>query len=134
MDERTYEIADRIMNGEDYVYPGHPLVIGLYIMEAFPDIEDAMSEDGPNAMFKKALQSSTVPGAGGAVSSALNVLQLMKDNILSVEKGIELTRKSWASQSFPANVEDGQLQADRFESIYVEKAKQWLGLNNPAPK
>lgn len=75
-----------------YVYPGHPLVIGLLIMRKYPDLADARARD--RGQHPAALRDAEIPGAGGNVYSALTCLEV--GLLHGAERAEEFAGAAWA--------------------------------------
>ena len=110
------------------VYPGHPNAIALIIMEKYPSYEAALDkpEDKQSAA---ALRDGDIPGAGGNVYSALDVLEkLVKDG---PEAAFEAGNKMWARMVGPGSgnheksFEEGQKQVDAIARRFLDKASSW---------
>lgn len=107
------------------VYPGHPLVIAVFIMKAFPDLQTAL-EDG------KALRSQLVPGAGGNVHEAIDLLKSMDCSLRTREGVIAAARDYWAQSDDMQNRDPerrlaGQAQAEQIEPEFLQLALTWIG-------
>jgi len=81
------------------VYPGHPLVIAVHILENYEsyDAANTYPEDKSAYQCPAALSDERIPGAGGCVYSALDILKCLKDGYWDVDKTIEEADKLWAS-------------------------------------
>lgn len=60
----------------DFVYPGHPVVIAYFVVSVFPTYDEAFKPTKHNLYC--ALGDSRIPGAGGCVYSALDVLWMLR--------------------------------------------------------
>jgi len=86
------------------VYPGHPLTIATFILAKYGtsgvDLAVAfaknVSEDGypcPNA-----LADVDIPGAGGCVYSALDLLQNIRTGVCTAEGAVDKAAQMWREQ------------------------------------
>ena len=69
----------------DYIYPGHPIVIGFCVLKMFPSAQEALKPDakgtsvsGPSAM----VASATIPGGGDAVYDTDYMLRSIWNKLL----------------------------------------------------
>lgn len=120
----------RILNGEMAVYPGHPAVVGLLIMHAFPNLEGATGSQGEGNHVKLgALRDPRIPGAGSSVRAALRVLDGMSE--VGPEASFAAAEAAWIDQTGPGtgNHEDlhaeGAGQAERFKMAFLDQAERW---------
>ena len=60
------------------VYPGHPCLIAMQIMAAFPDAEAALKKTEHG--WPEALSNSSVGGAGGATYQGVSVIKKLVEN------------------------------------------------------
>lgn len=111
--------------GEFSVYPGHPVTVGLVIMARFKNFDEAndKSKSGPPA----ALVSYDVPGGGGEVYQAMDLLYKIKKGA-PVEAAIKEVHDDWQAGGHRARIEEGKAQAERFMPRYIEKVKEWIKL------
>jgi hypothetical protein len=129
MDLEGYQFIQREI-GEDAVYPGHPVTVGLLIMRAFPTLE-AASDRGPQGRdFTAASRSNRIPGAGGSVAAALSILSSVVKGEQAIEQAIEQADEAWRSVDNqkawnPKRHEDGQTQADKLKERYAALLASW---------
>ena len=89
------------------VYPGHPCLLAMQIMIAFPSADAALEKttDG----WPMALTSHMVRGAGGAVYQAVSVIKLLADKPdrpnAAFEHGVALWRASRTRGDHPHKLE-----------------------------
>jgi hypothetical protein len=115
---------------EQIVYPGHPVFLALQIMDAFPSFERAAAKD--NGEFNNAVSSDRVNGSGGAVHSAMRLLEFAKQGI-NPEQVFQYGVETWASArgwgtvgcDFASNYEAGILQAERLKDEFISRLAQW---------
>jgi hypothetical protein len=126
MSMRMYEAEKRLLGGHS-VYPGHPITVALMITEMFPDLESA---DRPTEhVFPAALGSQDIPGAGGNVYAALELLRSLKRG-KDFEKGMADAEKQWLSQVEgyrDDRVAEGSRQAEVARGILEGRIQAWLG-------
>jgi hypothetical protein len=129
MDLEGYQFIQREI-GEDAVYPGHAVTIGLLIMRAFPTLEEA-SDRGPHDRdFTAASRSNMIPGAGGSVATALDILRSVVRGERTVEQAIEQANEAWRQVDGqytrnPKRWQEGQTQADKLRARYIEALEVW---------
>ena len=131
MNQDTHDLMQKVLRGEHSTYPGHPIVVGLLIMEVYPNVEAASrrTEHG----WADALSNSAIPGAGSEVRTALAYLERMAKGSMTPQEAIERARTNWNAGGHVANVIPGQEQADRFADDYIAKATAWLNLPTTTP-
>lgn len=141
--------TDRDLLGESAVYPGHPVTVALCIVRHFPSLEVAMGRTQNDSSFlgvsrPNALGDGTIPGAGGNVYLALDLLHVLAKGIV-FEEAVAQADKDWAEcdsqakggYAWDKNPEDhrdhylkrwqeGQAQADRFKAVFQEEVGKWL--------
>ncbi|WP_144267089.1 hypothetical protein [Comamonas thiooxydans] len=116
------------LTGQKCVYPGHPLVIGFAIMSAFPSLADALSKK-PGCAYKQALVSTSVPGAGSHVHTALDLLSHVEKGLLAMPDLPEKANVAWrkaTSTAYTDNQPEGLAQAQAILPFFMEKAQQWF--------
>lgn len=59
------------------VYPGHPITVAYLITQTYPDFDSAFFR-GEKDGYEAALADWTIPGAGGNVSAALELLHYLR--------------------------------------------------------
>lgn len=125
MNFNHYEYVRQI-SGDYTVYPGHPLVVALVIMNVFPDFASATEMNGHS--YNAALSSSDVPGAGDHVRAAISALNLGR-NGASVDEVIQFSNDYWTrgnAGGHSKNLKDGQEQSAACEAHFREKLNPWL--------
>lgn len=103
----------------DYVYPGHPLTIAVAILEKYPSLA-AAREKGKN--YPKALEDSAIPGAGGNVYAALEILNH------PVESSIDRANFIWQQECadvYADRYDKGIAEAANLVPRYIELRKKW---------
>lgn len=128
MDLEGYQFMHREIGG-DAVYPGHPVTVGLLIMKAFPSVEEAAMPDG-EYHHSAASRSSKIPGAGGSVATALDILRHVMKGHMTIEKAIERADDAWRDMDNqfhrdPKRWQEGQDQAETLKARYTEALKTW---------
>lgn len=135
--------TDRDLLGESAVYPGHPVTVALCIIRHFPSLAAATNR-GPADVWghapPNALSDSTIPGAGGNVYLALDLIQVLAKGI-DFDTALANADKDWANCDSQAKGgftgekdkdyyvkrwQEGQAQADRFKVALREEIGRWL--------
>lgn len=105
----------------NYTYPGHALVIATVIMEKYPSFAEV--RNGEKYGFPEALGDDDIPGAGGCVYSALDVLA--KED---VEEAIALADYFWrgaCSGCYADRYNKGAEEAKDLEPLFREMRTKW---------
>jgi hypothetical protein len=122
---------------EGVIYPGHPVCIAYLIMLNFPSLEAAKyrppSNDPHNQKSPRALVHENIPGGGGNVFGALDVLKRARE--ASPEVAFEFGAGWWmrhaSGTNYPDRREPGQAQADNIKAAFLEKAAEWITNTTP---
>jgi hypothetical protein len=77
-------------------YPGQLSAIACFVVDNFSTLEEALEGDDL-VSYCKALASSKVPGSGGTVGSALNMLKMIKHG--KKEEARSLEDRIWAGEA-----------------------------------
>lgn len=113
--------------GEAVSYPGHPLVLATMIMDRYHSFAHA-SARAPGATYDNALADGFIPGAGCAVSSAMDVLmRAVGGDLETAVHHAERYWTGWEEQS-PRNTERGLVgrrQAERIRPMFMERLQAW---------
>ena len=120
------------MDRHDAVYPGHPITVALLITRTFPSFEAAQAG---------ALQSAEIPGAGGNVHQALDLLVQARGGV-PLDEAFRLADRAWATcdgqaDGGPAGDHDsrthfierwerGQIQADSVKGELRTMLTGWI--------
>jgi hypothetical protein len=108
------------------VYPGHPVVIALEVMDAFADY-DAAYERTPQG-WPAALSHSEVSGSGGAVYQGLEILRLVREGESTPEQAYDFGQEIWArsrENDFRENLESGIAEAEIIREAFLERVRDW---------
>lgn len=129
MDLRGYQFIQREI-GEDAVYPGHPITVGLLIMCAFPTLEAAEDRGPEGQNFTAASRSSMIPGAGGSVGTALGILRDVVKGVLTITGAIARADEAWRDVDGqyvrdPKRWREGQEQANPLKARYTTLLHSW---------
>jgi hypothetical protein len=109
-------------------YPGHPNALALLIMEKYPSYA-AASQVEKGKQYAPALVDEDIPGAGGNVHQALDLLEIMLK--VGPHEAFERGNKLWVRMVGPGTgniekaFEPGQAQVNLIESVFLEKARFW---------
>lgn len=128
MDSEGYQFIESTI-GAQAVYPGHPVTVGLLIMKAFSSVEEAAMPEG-EYRHSAASRSSKIPGAGGSVATALDILRNVMKGAMTVEQAVERADAAWRSVDDqyvrnPKRWQEGQDQAEPLKARYIEALKSW---------
>ena len=121
-------LADRF---EPAVYPGHAITIAYFITFHYQSFSSAV-EKKTNESCAQCLGDNRIPGAGGCVYSALDMLSYIMNGTLSIDEAFEFADKAWAyvdDQKSSANRHarwlKGQEQADKIKPKLRERLLTW---------
>lgn len=82
----------------EYEYPGHPISLAYFITQVYgDDIEEAYAETERG--YPKALEDSRIPGAGGRVHAALELLHYLLNGEVDQEEVFSRAEDIWHSES-----------------------------------
>ena len=132
MTSEGYQLQLDVLGSEPCVYPRHAVTIALLIIHAFPSLEAA---EAKGREFPRALESNTIPGAGGNVYNALALLGHLR-NGMTWREAIEIADGAWKSCDDHYGSERwkrGQAQADRMKPLLHDRVGAWLGIKGPLP-
>jgi hypothetical protein len=118
---------------EGVVYPGHPVCIALLIMDKYPDFETArMRPEG--SQFQNALSDIDIPGAGGNVHAALDVLERARAQgaPAAFEHGTEYWVRCASGENFGKNQAAGLEQAEGIKDDFLSRVDAWVAVPEPA--
>jgi len=111
------------MTKVDPVYPGHPVLLALQIMQEFTSLADANRRTSHG--WPAALSSSAVTGAGGPVYDALEILHLARSDPQGAYlRGCEMWRDSRTSD-FSHKMQEGIDAAERHKQDFLEACEKW---------
>ena len=123
---KTTHSSDRI----DTVYPGHPCLIAIQIMDNFQDY--AAATQRTKLGWPEALSCSNVRGAGGAVYQGLSVLKQMDEDPDDIEAAFAFGCMLWErsrQSDFLHVMGDGKTAAEKHKDLFIEKASSWFAGN-----
>ena len=107
--------------GEPVVYPGHPIALALLIMAKYPSLEAAETKNG---QYSAALSDQDIPGAGGNVWMALDLLRMCRQ--VPVPEALALIEQRWNNQGPADRPEVVVRQGQRCLAAFVKNAPEWL--------
>ena len=102
-------------------------------MSVYPSF-DAATEKAHPGDFAAALADVRIPGCGGEVITAIGLLRHIAKG-MSVDNAIRWGDERWTDNMAGGHlkqVEPGQRQADRFKSIFRDRAEAW-DFSSPSP-
>jgi hypothetical protein len=129
-----YELQKELLGDERFVYPGHPLVTACLVMMAFPSFESA-AEKNENGQCPNALSDSRIPGSGGCVYNALDLLRHIPYDE-DIEATIRRADETWGRVDGMATTTDeyrqkkyqeGLAQAKKVAPIFRGLVAIWKG-------
>lgn len=115
------------LDGEPAVYPGHPVVIAYLIMNRFASLEEATTTE-PGATYNRALGSHDIPGAGGEVHMALNLLRKCLVQERSSEEVVDEYAAYWHQYKAGGHekyVEAGHAQLLKVRDKFLQQIQNW---------
>lgn len=121
-----YKLMHSTILGEDFVYPGHPLAIGIVIMTIFESYKDAneTTADGNS----RAISDPQVPGNSDCVDGTMKMLALGAAGN-EIDQMISYAENFWKSSQENSNERafiQGVLQARKLENLFRKKATAWF--------
>ncbi len=119
--------TEQSLLGGTLVYPGHPVPLAYLIMHTYPDLESALARSDTSP-WPAALGNQAIPGGGGEVRAALNLLLAVRNGtppVAAVAKATEQWRRGVAG-GHPAAVAPGQAQADEVLKRFLAVLDRWL--------
>lgn len=109
------------------VYPGHPCLIAIQIMDNFKDYAAATERTKPG--WPEALACSDVRGAGGAVYQGLSVLEHLNKNPDDIEGAFAFGCMLWErsrQSDHPDALDKGKAAAEKHKDLFSERALSWF--------
>lgn len=123
--ERSWKLERELLGGP-VVYPGHPLVIAFLITHVFESLADATFVDPTQTCaYSAALTSSAIPGGGGEVYQALDLLRLIQKGVTPTD-AVAYIRERWNGGGHAKAIEPGQQQADQITEAFIERVQEWI--------
>ena len=119
--------SEQTLLGGALVYPGHPVPLAYLIMCAYPDLETAMARDG-DSPWPAALGNQAIPGGGGEVRAALNLLVAVRNGTPPAAAVAEASKRwrNGGAGGHPAAVAPGQVQAEQVLARFLALLDVWL--------
>lgn len=124
----SFPRADNEFMGNNAVYPGHPVTIAFCIVHTFAAYEEAIGiPDGKP--YPGALGDNRIPGAGGCVWGALDLLSKLRGGMDPTE-AFQLADDFWTrtdgqKENNPERWQKGQDQADLLKAKLLEFSDWW---------
>lgn len=112
------------------VYPGHPCLIAMQIMAAFPNYDAAAAPTAHG--WREALSCSHVRGAGGSVNQGMEILRLMHDGSMSEEDAFAFGCMLWdrsRQSDHPDALDEGRTAAGKQRDQFVSMARIWIAFS-----
>ena len=109
----------KLLGGEKFVYPGHPITIAYICTQVYSKLGDAIAPTTDNPHH--ALGNNDIPGAGGNVYAAISLIQGYLEG-QNLDYLFDRADESWArcdnqSRYDPANWKAGQDQANSLKFL-----------------
>jgi hypothetical protein len=127
--QEAHEWAEQIF-GERPAYPGHPILLSVLIMDRYQSLAHARLRDA-GAIYSNVASDWFIPGAGDAVCSALDVLELalqaQADATLKAFAEAERYWAAWERQQ-PGNARSaaaGRELAERAKALFLARLAGW---------
>jgi len=114
--------------GRSVEHPGHPLVVALFIMEAFPSLDAALAPSETET--QAALANELIPGAQVSVRLALTALERIASGQWGEAEAVSWLKDAWAELDnqrvrYPDQYRAGEVQALELESRFLDRVKSW---------
>lgn len=99
------EIANRLEMDGKYVYPGQLSAIAYCIVKKYDNLEASIEKDElqPSCFIPSALSDEDIPGAGGSVYAAIDMLRRLK---------LGNTEGAWALEEQDWDIEEKSFDKD----------------------
>jgi len=113
------------------VYPGHPCLIAMQIMCAFPSY--AAASQRTKHGWAEALSCSHVRGAGGAVNQVMELLRLMTEESMPPEEAHSFGCMLWKrsrQNDHPDALGRGETEAERRRDLFLSLSSFWTSLQH----
>jgi len=116
--------------GESPIYPGHPVLVGILIMDRYASYAHATAV-APDSPYANALRDGFIPGAGCAVHAALDCLKRAlpgtADSRTAALAEAERYWENWEHQSARngPSAAIGRRQAEHAHERYFERVEAW---------
>lgn len=108
------------------VYPGHPTCVAILIMDKYPNLEAALRRQ-EGLTFGNALGDSDIPGAGGNVHGALEVLTEARKHgaDAALSYGDAWWKRCASGSNFGENQAAGLAQAEEVKAEFRSRVEAW---------
>ena len=113
----------RDLLGEAVASHSHPAVLALVIMGKYPTIAAAKAPT-PGSTYAAALTDQDVPGTGGSVWMALDLIDAAQ--VVGVEQALALIEKRLGAAESPGE-KAGFEQGLRFRERFKARFQEWQG-------
>lgn len=127
--QSSYEWECSVL-GEPSVYPTHPLIVALAVMERFESLEHA-NEPSDRTQSCKARTDEFIQGAGCAVTCGLQVLKkACEGGDAGVREAIGIASAYWddwegQNDRNAPDAKHGRAQATRIEPAFKDRVVRW---------
>jgi hypothetical protein len=129
----TSALEELLTFARELVYPGHPICLAYLIMRLYPDYDTARKrEDGET--YCNALRDARIPGAGGNIWAAMDVLKRAK--VVNPESALLYGESYWltgrAAQEDDTDFRKGVEQANAITPQFLALVREWVWPQEPA--
>lgn len=125
-------IVRKLDNYKDFVFPGHPITIAVFIMQRFDSLSEAQAYTKGHRDWPDTLGDPRVPGCGGPVHSALDFLRNIR--IGGWEVAVERAEEAWKDYTtgcYDKYFEDGAAMAEEHKALVREYLDNGWSVEEP---
>jgi hypothetical protein len=127
--QQAHEWAEQIF-GQQPDYPGHPILLSVLIMDRYQSIAHARQR-AAGATYSNVASDGFIPGAGDAVCSALDVLEIaLEADADAALKAFAEAERYWAAWERQHGVNAqraaaGRDLAERAKALFLDRLTAW---------
>src|ERR1700744_5914316 len=104
------------------IYPGQPVTVAFCIIKAFPNFEAATKKGARGDETPAAVASLQIPGAGGRVYNALDLLRGLRTGV-SLKTALEDADATWGRVDNHANGGGSYAKDDAGRERFIQRWK-----------